>query len=101
MHHLIDSTPYKQPVLSLLGQTCISTNRILVQSGIYDRFVAALAEAMDQQLTLGNGTDPGVNMGPLVNDAQMNKVTGGPSWWRRILIFVTFEIKIKLLPDLA
>ena len=58
-------------------QTCISTNRILVQSGIYDRFVAALAEAMDGQLTLGNGASTGVNMGPLINDAQMNKVRRG------------------------
>ncbi|KAF0291026.1 Succinate-semialdehyde dehydrogenase, mitochondrial [Amphibalanus amphitrite] len=58
------------------GQTCVSTNRILVQSGIYERFVAALSEAMDRQLTLGNGATDGVNVGPLVNDAQMNKVSG-------------------------
>ncbi|XP_043215102.1 glutarate-semialdehyde dehydrogenase-like [Amphibalanus amphitrite] len=58
------------------GQTCVSTNRILVQNGIYERFVAALSEAMDRQLTLGNGATDGVNVGPLVNDAQMNKVSG-------------------------
>jgi len=58
------------------GQTCISSNRILVQSGIYDRFVAALASAMSSSLTAGPGTKAGVNLGPLINDTQLAKVSG-------------------------
>ncbi|XP_037071280.1 succinate-semialdehyde dehydrogenase, mitochondrial-like [Pollicipes pollicipes] len=58
------------------GQTCISTNRILVQAGVYDRFVAALGSVMASRLTAGDGAADGVNLGPLVNNAQLEKVSG-------------------------
>jgi succinate-semialdehyde dehydrogenase/glutarate-semialdehyde dehydrogenase len=39
------------------GQTCVSANRILVQSAIHDKFVTALKAAVDKQIILGNGKD--------------------------------------------
>ena len=55
------------------GQTCVCANRILVQDGIYDAFVAALQGAMTS-LKLGNGLDDGVTMGPLINEGAANDV---------------------------
>ncbi|MBO6756933.1 MAG: NAD-dependent succinate-semialdehyde dehydrogenase [Roseibium sp.] len=56
------------------GQTCVCANRIYVQAGIYDAFAQKLKEAMDAQLTPGNGLDTGVTQGPLINDAALAKV---------------------------
>jgi succinate-semialdehyde dehydrogenase/glutarate-semialdehyde dehydrogenase len=55
------------------GQTCVCANRILVQSGIYDRFAEALAEAAEK-LVVGPGTAAGVNVGPLINADAIAKV---------------------------
>jgi succinate-semialdehyde dehydrogenase/glutarate-semialdehyde dehydrogenase len=55
------------------GQTCISANRILVQSGIHDAFVKRLAAAAGQ-LKVGNGLDPAVSIGPLIEPAGLAKV---------------------------
>ncbi len=55
------------------GQTCVCTNRFLVQAGIYDRFAAKLAEAAGQ-LKVGNGLDEGTQQGPLINAAAITKV---------------------------
>ena len=55
------------------GQTCVCANRILVQDGIHDRFVASLA-ARVRAMRVGPGTEAGVAIGPLVNDAGFAKV---------------------------
>ncbi|HET7863247.1 MAG TPA: NAD-dependent succinate-semialdehyde dehydrogenase, partial [Burkholderiaceae bacterium] len=55
------------------GQTCVCTNRILVQEGVYDDFVRRLAAAV-QELRVGDGLDPGVTQGPLIDDAALAKV---------------------------
>ena len=55
------------------GQTCICANRFLVQDAVHDAFVARLAAAMDG-LRVGRGTEPGVNVGPLIDDAAVAKV---------------------------
>ena len=55
------------------GQTCVCANRILVQSGIYDRFAAALVEAVNK-LTVGAGIKPGTAIGPLINSDAIAKV---------------------------
>jgi succinate-semialdehyde dehydrogenase/glutarate-semialdehyde dehydrogenase len=55
------------------GQTCISANRILVQDGIYDAYVDRLVAAVGE-LRVGAGTDPGVNVGPLIDDTGFAKV---------------------------
>lgn len=44
------------------GQTCVCTNRILVQEGVHDRFVEKLSQAM-QTLKVGAGWEEGVNQG--------------------------------------
>ena len=55
------------------GQTCVCANRILVQAGIHDRFVDALRQRM-QQLKVGPGLEPGVQVGPLINERAVRKV---------------------------
>jgi succinate-semialdehyde dehydrogenase/glutarate-semialdehyde dehydrogenase len=55
------------------GQTCVCANRILVQDGVHDAFVAKLAEAV-AKLKVGNGMEEGVTQGPLINAAAVQKV---------------------------
>ena len=55
------------------GQTCVCTNRFLVQEGIYDEFVNRLAEAV-KTLNVGHGMDDGVNQGPLISLKALEKV---------------------------
>lgn len=54
------------------GQTCVCANRIYVQDGIYDAFAEKLAEAA-ARLKVGPGTEPGVEIGPLINEAGVAK----------------------------
>jgi succinate-semialdehyde dehydrogenase/glutarate-semialdehyde dehydrogenase len=55
------------------GQTCVCANRFLVQSGIYEEFATKFAEKA-RALKVGDGTEPGVAQGPLINAAGLNKV---------------------------
>ena len=55
------------------GQTCVCANRLLVQDGIYDAFAAKLASAV-QALKIGNGLEDGVEQGPLIDRAALDKV---------------------------
>ncbi len=55
------------------GQTCVCANRLLVQDGVHDAFVARLATAV-AALRVGNGIDDGVTQGPLIDDAAILKV---------------------------
>lgn len=55
------------------GQTCVCANRIYVQSAIHDRFVARLAERV-AQLKVGDGFDPEVAIGPLINEKAVAKL---------------------------
>ena len=55
------------------GQTCVCANRLYVQAGVYDAFVAKLAERV-QGLKVGNGFEPGVTQGPLIEPAALDKV---------------------------
>jgi len=57
------------------GQTCVCANRLLVQDGIYDEFTAKLTEAV-KQFKLGDGTEDGINMGPLIDQKAANDVIG-------------------------
>lgn len=56
------------------GQTCVCVNRFLVQSGIYAQFAQRLAAAVEEQLKVGNGLEPGVTQGPLIDVAALAKV---------------------------
>ena len=55
------------------GQTCVCANRIYVQAGVYDQFIAKLA-AKVSGIQVGNGFDAGITQGPLIDDAAMAKV---------------------------
>jgi len=55
------------------GQTCVCANRIFVQSGIYEPFVEKLAEKA-RALKVGGGLEEGVDQGPLINAAALEKV---------------------------
>jgi succinate-semialdehyde dehydrogenase/glutarate-semialdehyde dehydrogenase len=56
------------------GQTCISANRIFVQTGVFDRFVDKLAVAV-RGLVVGDPLAEGTQQGPLINQAALRKVT--------------------------
>ncbi|WP_293573291.1 NAD-dependent succinate-semialdehyde dehydrogenase [Phaeobacter sp.] len=56
------------------GQTCVCSNRIYVQDGVYDSFVAKFAEAVSK-LSVGDGASDGVAIGPLITPAAVQKVT--------------------------
>ena len=55
------------------GQTCVCANRMLVQEGVYDAFVAKLTAAVNQ-LKVGEGFGEGVTTGPLINAKAIKKV---------------------------
>ncbi len=55
------------------GQTCVCANRLIVQAGIHDAFVARLSEKVEV-LKVGNGMTEGVQIGPLINAKAMRKV---------------------------
>jgi succinate-semialdehyde dehydrogenase/glutarate-semialdehyde dehydrogenase len=55
------------------GQTCVCANRLLVQDGVYDAFAAKLKTAVEA-LKVGNGMEPGVTQGPLINADAVAKV---------------------------
>lgn len=57
------------------GQICSNGTRVFVQEGLYDRFVARLTERT-RKIRLGDPLDPETQMGPLINQAQFDKVTG-------------------------
>ncbi|WP_028584773.1 NAD-dependent succinate-semialdehyde dehydrogenase [Desulfogranum mediterraneum] len=56
------------------GQTCVCSNRILVQEEIYDAFAEKLAAAVGGNLVLGNGMDEGVTTGPLIDETAAENV---------------------------
>ncbi|MCD2137860.1 NAD-dependent succinate-semialdehyde dehydrogenase [Salinicoccus halitifaciens] len=56
------------------GQTCVCGNRIYVQSKIYNKFIDLLTERV-RELKVGNGMAEGVNIGPLINKAGVEKVS--------------------------
>jgi succinate-semialdehyde dehydrogenase/glutarate-semialdehyde dehydrogenase len=55
------------------GQTCVCANRLLVQSGVYDAFVAKLADAV-RQLRVGDGLQGPTEQGPLIDAKAVAKV---------------------------
>jgi len=55
------------------GQTCVCANRLYVQAGVYDAFLAKLADRA-KTLKVGNGFEDGVTQGPLIEDAAIEKV---------------------------
>ena len=54
------------------GQTCVCANRAFVQRGIYDDFLALLTQKVEA-MTVGHGLAEGTQIGPLINDAAVDK----------------------------
>lgn len=61
----------------LTCQTCVCANRIMVQDGVYDKFVDKFAKAVEKELVVGDGFDGKTTQGPLINKAALTKV-GSP-----------------------
>ncbi|SDL76887.1 succinate-semialdehyde dehydrogenase / glutarate-semialdehyde dehydrogenase [Modicisalibacter muralis] len=57
------------------GQTCVCVNRFLVQSSVVNAFCEKLAAAMNSELHVGDGTEEGINIGPLIDDNGVEKVS--------------------------
>jgi succinate-semialdehyde dehydrogenase/glutarate-semialdehyde dehydrogenase len=55
------------------GQTCVCANRLFVQEGIHDTFVARLKQAVEA-MTVGHGNDEATVIGPLIDHAAVEKV---------------------------
>jgi succinate-semialdehyde dehydrogenase/glutarate-semialdehyde dehydrogenase len=55
------------------GQTCVCANRLYVQAGVHDAFVEKLAAKVGA-IKVGNGFEPGVSQGPLIDDPALAKV---------------------------
>lgn len=65
------------------GQTCICANRVLVQEGVYEAFVAKLVERV-RAMKVSNGLEEDCDIGPLINRRRSTAV--GRRWrtpWRR------------------
>ncbi len=57
------------------GQRCTAASRIILQRGIAARFEKMLAGRAGA-LTVGNGLEPGVQVGPVVNQKQLERIAG-------------------------
>ncbi|MTH36128.1 succinate-semialdehyde dehydrogenase [Paracoccus limosus] len=55
------------------GQTCVCSNRILVQAGVYDAFAEKLA-ARVRAMKVGPGTVAGNDIGPMINAPAIDKI---------------------------
>ena len=57
------------------GQVCISPTRFLVHDSVYDQFVDGFVKQAEA-LSVGNGLDEGINMGPLAHDRRLTAIEG-------------------------
>lgn len=57
------------------GQVCSATSRLLLHERCADAFLERL-KALAERIVVGDGSKPGIQMGPLINKAQYDKVTG-------------------------
>ena len=62
-------------VTTFTGQFCMTGSRILVQRGVADEVRTRLARAFER-VRVGNGLDPGTDMGPLIDKANVSRVDG-------------------------
>ncbi|HSK04407.1 MAG TPA: NAD-dependent succinate-semialdehyde dehydrogenase [Kofleriaceae bacterium] len=56
------------------GQSCVAANRFIVEAPVEGAFTARFVERIGR-LVVGRGTDPGVDLGPLIDDAAVTKVS--------------------------
>ncbi len=60
-------------IYSLNGQRCTSSSRLLIQSGIRDKFMSALENRV-RKLRVGHPLDPDTEVGPLIHSSHLDKV---------------------------
>jgi succinate-semialdehyde dehydrogenase/glutarate-semialdehyde dehydrogenase len=100
------------------GEACTAANRFYVHERVMDEFASRLSERM-AQLTVGRGTDPGVDVGPLIDSIELDKVgalvtdaldggatalTGaeavdGPGWFYRPTVLVDVPDHARVLSE--
>ena len=59
--------------MRVAGQSCICANRIFVQESIAAHFIPAFIDRV-RAIKVGDGLQPGVEVGPLINEATLHKV---------------------------
>ena len=57
------------------GQSCISVQRVLVSSEVYDDFAARLVKQVES-LKVGDPMDPTVDVGPVIERAEVDRIDG-------------------------
>ncbi|WP_156680795.1 aldehyde dehydrogenase family protein [Sphingomonas profundi] len=62
-------------IMANSGQACVAGSRLYAQRGIYDRLIAAVAEAAGK-LVIGDGLSAGTQMGPVISAKQFERVMG-------------------------
>ena len=70
------------------GQICIAGTRVLVEAGIHDAFVDRVKE-MVPKMKVGPGWEKGVEVGPVISESQLKKVTGYIEQGKREAVLVT------------
>ncbi|HEY5054475.1 MAG TPA: NAD-dependent succinate-semialdehyde dehydrogenase [Solirubrobacterales bacterium] len=100
------------------GEACTAANRFYVHESLIDEFSAALSARMSR-MTVGRGTEPGVEVGPLIDSVERDKVgalvddalhtgatalTGGepvdgPGWFYRPTVLVDIGADARLLGE--
>lgn len=59
------------------GQICMATTRLYVQEAIFDKFAASYKQKLEERVkAMGDPDEEGIVLGPLVDEAQFNTVTG-------------------------
>ena len=58
-----------------IGQACTAANRVIVHEAVADEFARRIAERV-KGLSIGRGTEQGVDIGPLINDKAVDKADG-------------------------
>src|SRR6266540_2922592 len=95
------------------GQSCISVQRVLIQSEVYEDFVARLIKQVES-LKVGDPLDPSVDVGPLIDHDALERVDGwvkeavdggaevltgarreGPLYWPTVLANTSPEMSVR------
>jgi betaine-aldehyde dehydrogenase len=70
------------------GQICIAGSRVLVEAGVHDAFVERIKETVPK-MKVGPGWESGVEVGPVISEAQLRKITGYIEQGKREAVLVT------------
>jgi len=71
LHLAMESTLFG--AFASTGQRCTATSRVVIEDAVADKFLSMLLERT-KTFAVGDGLEPGVEMGPSVDESQMNTV---------------------------